>query len=128
MAQRVQVPSRDDVELQSQPFAYHAALEVQWKQSVVATLDHRGGHVGPGVERPWLLEWGVRLARLWLPESLLADVGGHVVKEVLDLVEVLVAQPNPPEVGEHRLLLSSGLPPLTRRLARPWCHRVDEHD
>ena len=57
-AERDQVPAGDLVDLDPEPFPHDPPLEREREEAVVAALDEAGRHVGPGPERPGLLERG----------------------------------------------------------------------
>ena len=99
------------------------------EQAVVAAGEHARRDLGPGVQRPRVLERPVGLPRLAARERLVHHFLRDVVEEALHDVErgvgiaALAKLLLAPRFG-----LAGGRPPLARRLARRGDHRGDEDD
>jgi hypothetical protein len=50
------VPAGHLLHRDAKPLGNHAALDLEWEEAVVTTLEEPGGDLGPGRERPGLAE------------------------------------------------------------------------
>src|SRR6478735_3143996 len=85
--ERGQVPAWHDVEVESQPVARHATLEVDREEAVVGAGDDAGRDVGPGLDGAGGLEGTLGLGTLVLLATR-RDRRVDVVEEVRVEVEL----------------------------------------